>query len=145
MTSSNEPKRLRQGKEVHKRIQKEWQETAEGLVYPERKTTKPSGKRGRMDIFVKSDERLVAVVEIKSSNWDVMTLNNLRRNVRRCASQIWDYVETELKSDKDVCPGVIFKKKPKERERKELIEHLCGEQGIAVVWEDESLPTRETV
>jgi len=68
MTSSNEPKRLRQGKEVHKRIQKEWQETAEGLVYPERKTTKPSGKRGRMDIFVKSDERLVAVVEIKSSN-----------------------------------------------------------------------------
>jgi len=56
MTESNEPKHLRHGKEVHKRIQKEWHKSSEGSILSEKTITMPSGRKGRMDIFVASDE-----------------------------------------------------------------------------------------
>ncbi len=143
MTSNNEPKHLRQGKEIHKKIQKEWHEGAEGAVKSEKTITKPSGQKGRMDIFVNSDETLVAVAEIKSSNWDTMTLTAVRRNARRQARQIRDYIESQLELGKDVSPGVIFPKRPKDPDRMKLIEHLFNEEGISVVWEDETIAERK--
>ena len=55
---------------------------------------------------------LTAVVAVKCSDWDRMTERAVRRNVRRQIKQIWDYVESELASDKEPCPGVIFRRKP---------------------------------
>ena len=138
MTESNEPKHLRHGKEVHKRIQKEWHKSAEGSIVSEKTITKPSGRKGRMDIFVASDETLVAVAEIKCSKWDAMTLATVRKNVRRQARQIWDYIESQLELGKDVSPGVIFPKLLKDPHRMKLVEQLFNEEGIAVVWEDET-------
>jgi len=103
----------------------------------EKAITKPSGRKGRMDIFVASDETLVAIAEIKCSKWDAMTLATVRKNVRRQASQIWDYIESQLESGKDVSPGVIFPKLPKDPNHMKLVEQLFNEEGIAVVWEDE--------
>ena len=143
MTASNEPKHLRHGKEVHKRIQKEWHRSAEGSIVSEKTMTKASGRKGRMDIFVASDETLVAVAEIKCSEWDSMTLTTVRRNVRRQARQIWDYIESQLDLEKDVSPGVIFPKLPKDTRRKKLVEQLFNERGIAVVWEDETTTKRK--
>jgi aspartate/methionine/tyrosine aminotransferase len=96
-----------------------------------------------MDIFVASDETLVAVVEIKCSKWDTMTLAALRRNVKRQARQIWDYIESQLDLGKDVSPGVIFPKLPKDTRRMQLVEQLFNEEGIAVVWEDETAMKRK--
>ncbi len=95
-----------------------------------------------MDIFVKSDNNLVAISEIKDSNWDAMTLTNVRRNVKRQALQIWNYIDAQLQSGTDVSPGVIFKKRPKNRELMILIEKLFDDEGIPVVWEDESVEER---
>jgi len=143
MTPNNEPKHLRQGKEVHKKIQNEWLKSAEGSIESEKTVTKPSGRKGRMDIFVNSDETLVAIAEIKDSDWDAMILTVVRRNVRRQAHQIWDYIESQLQLGKEVSPGVIFPKRPKDPDRMKLIEHLFNEEGITVVWEDETIAERK--
>ena len=139
-----EPKQLVRGKKFHKKLQEDWKKAAEDQeVTPEERITKPSGRKGRIDVFVdasdEKDKNLVAVVEIKASNWDRMTLKALRRNVARQASQIWDYIESQLEQGKDVSPGVILKERPKDPERLELIEQLFDERGIPVVWEDVSI------
>jgi hypothetical protein len=142
-TKNSEPKRLRRAKEFHKKIQKEWFNNAEGEVTPEKSTIKPSGRKGRMDVFVRSDETLVAIAEIKTSDWNAMTLIAVRRNVKRQARQIWDYIESQLELGKDVSAGVIFPKRPQNHDRVNLIEQLFDKEGIPVVWEDESIAERK--
>lgn len=142
-TKINEPKHLRQGKKFHRELQDDWHKTATGKVKHEEEIIKPSGRKGRIDIFVNADANLVAVVEIKASDWDAMTLTALRRNVSRYANQIWDYIESQLARGKDVSTGVIFPKKPKNLNRIRLIEQLFDERGIPVVWKDESIEERK--
>lgn len=144
MTASNEPKHLRHGKEVHKRIQKEWHKSAEGSIVSEKTIIKPSGRKGRMDIFVASDGILVAVAEIKCSKWEAMTLAAVRRNVRHQARQIWDYIESQLELGKEVSPGVIFPKLLRDTHCMKLVEQLFNEKGITVVWENETIIKRKT-
>lgn len=140
---NSEPKLLHRGKEFHKKIQKKWINTAEGDVTPEKSMTKPSGRKGRMDIFVRCDETLVAIAEIKTSDWDTMTSTSIPRNVKRQAHQIWNYIESQLKLGKEVSPGIIFPKRPENPNRLDLIERLFDEEGIPVVWEDESIADRK--
>lgn len=146
MSAENkEPKSLRLGKGFHKRIQKEWLNTAEGEVMPEKSIIKSSGRKGRMDIFVKNagDKILVAIVELKNSDWDAMTTTAIYRNVKRQARQIWEYIESQLKLGKDISLGIIFPKRPKTPNRLNLIEQLFDEEGIPVVWENESIEERK--
>ena len=135
---NTEPKRLREGKEV----QAEWEANAEGKVKTE-KTVKKKDRAGRLDVFVSEDGSEVrAIVEIKHSDWDKMTPQAVRRNVRRQARQIWRYIELQPTLD-GICPGIVFPKRPGDPERLELIEHLFEEEGIPVVWEDESTAERK--
>ena len=143
MNKKEEPKHLRQGKEFHKKIQDSWHNEAEGDVETEKYLTKSSGKKGRMDIFVKSDETLVGIAEIKNSDWDAMTPTSIKRNVRRQIRQIWAYIESQLELEKHVSPGILFPKRPKNLETMNLIEQLFEEEGIPVVWEDESIEERK--
>ena len=138
-----EPYQLRRGKTFHKKVQKEWLHKADGDVMREKELIKPSGRKGRMDIYVSCDNTLVAVVEIKASDWDKMTLKAVHRNVNRQAKQIWSYIESQLKQKKEVSPGIIFPKRPKNIDRMVLIEQLFEEHGIPVVWEDESIEVRK--
>ncbi|MFC1712172.1 hypothetical protein ACFL6S_00820 [Candidatus Poribacteria bacterium] len=141
-TKNDKLERLRRGRDFHKKIQEDWCENAEGDVRIEEWTTKPSGRKGRMDVFVgtsETDERLVAIAEIKASDWDAMTPSAVRRNVRRQIRQIWSYITPQLESRKDVSPGIIFEKRPKDPDRMKLIEELFLEDGIPVVWDDESI------
>ena len=144
IVKNSEPKPLRQGKEFHKKIQKEWLNSAEGIVKPEKGIIKPSGRKGRIDIFVKSDEKLVVVVEIKNSDWDIMNPDAVRRNVKRQARQILKYIDSQLQSKKEVSPGIIFPKRPKNNYRMKLIEQLFEEEGIPVVWMDETDEERKS-
>jgi hypothetical protein len=73
-----------------------------------------------------------------------MTLAAVRRNVRCQACQIWDYIESQLNLRKDVSPGGIFPKLPKDPNRLKLVERLFNEKGITVIWEDETIAGRKT-
>jgi hypothetical protein len=141
MKKKRELDRLKKGKQYHKKIQKEWIAEATGDVRVEKRMQKLSGKKGRMDVFVQDgeDRRLVGIGEIKFSDWDRMNLKALKRNVRRQIKQIWDYIDSHLKREKDVSAGVIFPKRPKDDERTKLIEELFNNEAIQVVWEDDSV------
>ena len=140
--SNKEPKRLRRGKDFHKKIQTEWLETAQGFILPEKTVRRLSKSRGRIDIFVNDDsnENHVAVVEIKASDWDKMKAKAVRRNALRQIRQIWSYIDSQLELEgKEVSPGIIFPARPSDPERLKEIEDLFIDYGIQVVWHDESL------
>ncbi len=138
-----EPKPFRRGKEFHAILQREWKRDAQGEVAVEKTVIKRGGRRGRVDVLIDADDDLMVVVEMKASDWDRMAPNAVRRNVLRQARQIWDYIESQLAEDKDVSPGVIFPKQPKSQQRLNLIEKLFEEQGISVVWQDETIKERK--
>jgi len=154
MGSNEEPEALRRGKAFHNHIQESWRRDAEGKVTRERAVTKPSGRKGRVDVFVDDEEPdgVVAIVEVKASDWDKMTDKAVRRNVRRQIKQVWDYIESQIVAGKytasgegkDVCPGIIFPKRPKDKARMKWIEDTFEEEGIPVVWEDETAQERKT-
>jgi hypothetical protein len=149
-----EPLRLRRGKAFHKLIQVEWEQEAEGNIHAERRVLKPSGRKGRVDVFVNDDDPkgVVAIVEIKATDWERMKEGNLRRNVRRQIHQIWSYIESQIlygqyvKSGegKDVCPGIVFPVRPRQSERMKLIEEMFDKEGISVVWHDETIEECKT-
>ena len=140
---TGEPIRLRRGKAFHRRVQADWAATATGEVRPEKTVTRRSGRKGRVDVFVRSEEDIVALVEVKATDWDAMTPAAVRRNVRRQARQVWSYVETQLDLKKDVCPGIVFPRRPRVSGRLQLIESLFDEEALAVVWEDETREERK--
>lgn len=134
-----EPKQLREGKEFHQRVQEEWQMTAEGKVEPEKGMTKVSGGHGRIDIMVDAGEDTKALVEIKNTDWDRMTEAAMRRSVRRQIKQVWDYIEAQPNEADGVCPGIIFPKRPADPECLRWIEETFLDEGIPVVWQDETI------
>ena len=146
---NKEPSQLKRGKAFHKLIQKEWDETAQGIPMSEKTIRKRSGRNGRVDILVDDEDPdgTAAIVEIKATDWNVMTDKNVRRNVRRQIRQIWDYIESQIYEgeyvsdgvNKSISPGIIFPSKPQKEERLRLIEDMFNEEGIAVLWHDESI------
>jgi hypothetical protein len=142
MKQSKEPESLKRGKRFHKLIQEEWLRTSiDGTPRPERSIKKASGKKGRVDILVEElGDGFVSIIEIKTSDWDIMTEKNVMRNVRRQIRQVWGYVNSQLDVyGRQVCPGIIFPKLPKDTERLNLIESMFNSEGIQVVWHDETM------
>ncbi len=145
----NEPIQLRRGKAFHKLIQSEWRREAEGEVHVERRIVKFGGRTGRVDVFVNDDDPKgsVAIVEVKATDWDRIKDQNIRRNVKRQIRQIWSYIESQILNGryvpsgehKGVCPGIIFPKRPKDSQRMKRIEEMFLEEGIPVVWHDETI------
>lgn len=136
---AGEPRPLRRGKAFHHRIQQEWQETAQGTIRTEWGILKPNRRRGRIDIFVDDDgDHVVSVVEAKSSDWDAMQPSAVRRNALRHARQVWAYIESQL-PHADVCPGIIYERRPQLAGRLEEVETILHEHGLQVVWHDETL------
>ncbi len=142
---TNEPPQLRRGKAFHKKIQADWLGTAEGQILIEKAITKPTGRKGRIDIFVDDDgDKLVAVAEVKASDWDKMTEKAVSRNVRRQVKQIWDYIDSQLAKEKEVSPGIIFPHRPKDKTRMKQIENMFEQEGIPVIWQNETIEERKT-
>jgi len=138
-----EPQQLRAGKAFHRHMQADWKTQAQGDVAIEKATKRLRGKAGRMDIFVSEEGSEVrAIVEIKHSDWDKMRPDAVRRNVKRQVRQLWRYIESQESLD-GICPGIVFPKRPKDAQRLRLIEELFEEEGISVVWEDESVEDRK--
>jgi len=147
MKKSNEPYILFQGKKFHKLIQDEWLLTSkDGNPISEKTIKKINGRNGRMDILVEDLGDIVSIIEIKATNWDIMKEHNIRRNVKRHCRQIWGYVDAAIGLfNKDVCPGIIFPSLPKSCERLKTIETLFNDEGIQVVWHNESTEKTRTL
>jgi len=141
MIMAKEPSVLKKGKQFHKRVQYEWSLTAEGLVKSEKIVEMAGDKKGRVDIFVEEiGENLVSVVEIKNTNWDKIKPENIQRNVKRQARQIWKYIESQTDLEgKEVSPGIIFPKLPMDPDKLMQIESVFGDEWIQVVWENEPI------
>lgn len=138
-----EPQCLREGKAFHRKVQSDWETSAEGKVEKERPTGKVRKRPGRIDIFVSSEgSEIRAIVEIKNSDWDKMKPAAVRRNVKRQARQVWRYINSEALVD-GICPGIVFPTRPRDPERMQQIEAWFEEEGIPVVWEDESAAERK--
>lgn len=139
-----EPRRLQEGKAFHAKVQADWKTTAEGTIATEKPVQKPNGRRGRIDIHADSGDgdSLIAVVEIKHTDWDAMSEAVLKRNVHRQSRQVWAYIEAELAQGRQVSPGIIFPNYPRMTGRLRLIESLFEWEGIAVAWEDETIEER---
>lgn len=92
-----EPDLLKRGKRFHKRVQQDWQRSAEGEILVEKTIPLLFGsalgrhRRGRMDIFVDEDEGMVAVAEIKGTDWD--RVKHVRKLLSSHERQIWKCVE----------------------------------------------------
>jgi len=134
-----EPSALKRGKAFHKEVQSEWERTAKGKVRCEKGITKVDDSRGRIDIHVDAGDGLVAVVEVKSTNWTRMSDSQVRRTVCEYSRQIWEYIEHELEKNADVSPGIVLLGMPDDPERVTLIEELFGEECISAVWQDETM------
>ena len=141
MIMAKEPSVLKKGKQFHKLVQYKWSLTADGLVKSEKNVEMAGNKKGRVDIFVEEiGDNLVSVVEIKNTDWDKIKLENIPRSVKRQARQIWKYIESQTDLEgKEVSPGIIFPKLPKDPDRLKLIESILGDEWIQVVWENESI------
>jgi hypothetical protein len=100
---------------------------------------KPSGRAGRIDVFVDDGRGSVSVVELKDTTWDAMTLAAVKRNVSRQSRQVWSYIDSQLAEGRQVSPGIIFRKRPNDPELLALDERLFNAKGIAVAWHDETL------
>jgi hypothetical protein len=139
MPRNNEPPRLGRGRAFHAALQREWRHDVKEPVTAEKGIRKPSGRKGRIDVFVDDGRGSVSVVELKDTNWDAMTLAAVTRNVGRQCRQVWSYIDSQLAEKRQVSPGIIFRKRPTDPERLTLIERLFNAQGIAVAWHNESL------
>ncbi len=144
MVKNREPRVLARGKRFHKEVQKDWSDNAEGDVFPEKYIRLSNDKNGRMDIFVKADDSYVVIGEIKNSDWDSMTPVARYRNIRRQIHQVWKYIDSQLAIDNSVAPGIIFPKRPGKTEVMLEIEEMFEEEGIPVVWEDETIEERKS-
>lgn len=83
-----EPRQLKEGKKFHRKVQGDWVTNAAGEIFVEKSIVKPNGRGGRIDVHVSPDDEMVAIVEIKASDWDKMTERNIRRNIKRQSRQI---------------------------------------------------------
>lgn len=115
--------RVREGNEFDDRVQGSWKATERtdprNRVTVEAPVTKPSGRRGRIDVRVEigwADATIVtgevAVVENKDTRWDGLSDERIQARVDRHARQIWQYIEAHL--GKVVAPGVIVRKDPRD-------------------------------
>jgi hypothetical protein len=137
-----EPRILKRGKEFHKRVQKDWDDNAEGgRIFNEhmipliKKSSINHKKRGRLDIFVDELNDYVSVIEIKSTDWDKVKEKNRKKLLSSHRRQVWKYIEEYIDIKKiDVCPGIIYPKSPSTAGLKKLIEKELNDYGLQVVW-----------
>jgi hypothetical protein len=140
-----QPAQLRRGRAFEKRVQSDWQQTAEGN--PQSEVTIPllsgltrtgRGKRGRMDLFVNETGDFVVVVEIKATDWDRILPKNVQRNLSSHRRQVWHYIDKHLGGDRvDVCAGIIYPTAPKTPGLRERVEEYLNGYGLQVVWYDD--------
>ena len=101
--------------------------------------TEWQSKSGRIDIRIDEIGGYISIIEIKSTNWDMMKQHRFRPNTLRHARQVLRYIKKEVFDDcLQVCPGIIYEQEPTNKDTRIQVENILNEQGIQVVWRSES-------
>ena len=136
-----EPEQLRRGKAFRRRVQEDWARTAQGDVHVEKTIPLvPSGtqvRRGRIDLYVSEHDGMVAVVEIKATDWD--RIQHVQKALSSHQRQTWKYIEQYLDGEQlEVSAGIIYPTAPSSPGLKERVEGYLNEYGLQVVWFDDA-------
>ena len=126
---------IKRGRDFEEKETREWLDIPDGEAGFE-VHTEWKGKKGRIDIRVEELGDFVSVIELKATDWDRILPHRIRVTALRHARQLWRYVEKELESELDVCPGVIYQKQPASQELQQRVEDILNEKMIQVVWRD---------
>ncbi|MEO8379040.1 MAG: hypothetical protein ABI779_05205 [Acidobacteriota bacterium] len=138
-----EPELLRRGKEFHRLVQADWAgEIEKATVRLEHSIrfiaalrSSKRRRRGRLDIFIDQIDDFVTVVEIKATDWDHISSNNLRKLLATHRRQVMRYVEKFLDDDHvSVCAGIIYPKAPDNKDVKAQVESYLNDHALQVVW-----------
>jgi Holliday junction resolvase-like predicted endonuclease len=97
-----------------------------------------SGRRGRIDILVDDGSGLVAIVEIKATDWDAIKRGRIRETALRHTRQIWRYIDDYIENKQvEVSPGIVYPFPPRTAGVREIVEAALDERGIQCVWRHE--------
>lgn len=139
-----EPNQLRRGKLFQQIVQADFKDNSrDGTVTNEARLAlgtplNPVQKTGRADILISDLGDMVAVYEIKATDWDNISHVNVRRNLRKHESQLRKYVRTFLENEgQQVCLGIIYPKAPVRPGLRRYIETTLQELGSPAYWYEE--------
>lgn len=142
---SKEPRRLARGKAFQRLVQADFEaHSKDGHVRREQKVTFEKLKRimqksGRMDILITELGDFVTILEIKATFWDRIKPANVKKNLYKHQSQLFNYVDKYVEIDRlDVCLGLVYPKPPKKKGLREFIErHLEEKYCVPAYWYSE--------
>jgi hypothetical protein len=141
-----EPEALRRGKRFHKIVQADLgQDTKDESIRCEVPIEfflkKGKKKWGRADILISDESDLVAVLEIKATDWDRIKPKNVKKNLWRHQNQLYSYVERFLEVDmKSVSAYIIYPTRPSSAELCKVIDDYLEAYGMLAHWYDEISP-----
>lgn len=142
-----QPSALVRGREFEALERAGWTEHSGDELRFEKQIVDPSGKRGRVDVFVgrpagraRPSPALdpgVGIGEIKATDWDQIDTSRIRPLALRHARQAWRYIESQLAMGESVCAAIIYPKAPKSAAKKELVEAALDTRGVQCVWRED--------
>ena len=138
-----EPIQLSEGKLFHQKIQSEWSGTIESMpVHPEYnvkflQVLKQARltRQGRIDLFVDQMDDFITIIEIKSTNWDMIKKQNVKKLLGSHKRQILRYVDEYInRNTVNVCAAILYAKPPVTAGLKEEIEKYLNDFSLQVAW-----------
>jgi len=126
-----------------------------GFVKDPTATRDGRGRRGRIDVLAiidDGDERVAVIIELKASDWTAQSPEQVRRKGARHAAQLYSYQGhlTNQMWDEDaqawapdgevqaVQMWLVYERRPIDPDVAAAIEEQLGEDGISVLWFDET-------
>ncbi len=136
---------MRRGRRFHHQVQAAFLLGLTGAsAHPEHHVRLTRTSRGRVDLHVVPEvgERYAVVVEIKSTDWDVLQEHRVRPNVRSHIRQLQSYLDRyvdDIGSAWESVTGVLlYPRRPTNTVRRQLIDELTSREAIMVAWYDEA-------
>jgi len=133
----DQPEQLQRGKLFQAIVQEDFRTNNQsGLAEIEKCISLLSKKTGRMDIAVTNLGDMVAIYELKATDWDEIKPANVNRNLYRHQRQLFTYVDKYVEVENlSVCHGIIYPWPPKAESLREHIESRLTEfYGVPAYW-----------
>ena len=131
----SEPPQLKRGKQFQKEVYRDFElHNKGGKFEPEQNRGLLNGKKGRIDVLVSDLGDMVAIYEIKATDWDKIKPQNVKKNAWCHQRQLLKYVETYIEEGIQVSLGIIYPEPPKSLELREMLEEYLMEYGAPAYW-----------
>ena len=134
-TSMSEPLQLKRGKVFQQKVYEDFKShNKSGEFEAEQSRHLINGKIGRMDVLISDMDGMVAIYEIKATNWDRIKPKNIKKNAWSHQRQLHKYVETYIEEGTDVCVGIIYPDPPSSDDLRVMLEDYLTEYGAPPYW-----------